>query len=87
MAGRGMSAYKILEYWSIGVLGPKAEKDLILFFHPCFPRSKHGSFFSIIKTIHHSIIPSFHYSIAPILQIRLTSSFDKEWRTSVYQQP
>jgi len=28
----------VLEYWSIGVLGPKAEKDLICIFRPLIPR-------------------------------------------------
>jgi hypothetical protein len=29
---------------------------------------------------------SIHYSITPVLQVRLTSLFDKEGMTAVYQQ-
>ena len=39
VAVRGMSTYKILECWSTGVLGPKAEKDLIFILSPLLPRN------------------------------------------------
>ncbi|MCK5487862.1 MAG: hypothetical protein KAI86_16705, partial [Desulfobacterales bacterium] len=57
----------VLEYWSTGVLGLKAEKYLIFYsFTLAFPRFKHGSYLSIIPTIHHSITPVLQ-PITPLL--------------------
>ena len=33
------------------------------------------------------IIPLLHHSKTPVLLIRLTASFNKDWMTAVYQQP
>jgi hypothetical protein len=80
-----MQCEGVLEYWSTGVLGLKAEKYLIdSSFTLAFPRSKHGSYFSIIPTIHHSITPSLSPSRrvyepeanTPVLLMLLTASFN-----------
>jgi hypothetical protein len=60
------------------VLGLKAEIDLIF---TGYARSKQGLHF--FHYINHS---SIHYSITPILQVLLTTSFDKEGRTADYQR-
>jgi DNA-binding NtrC family response regulator len=50
------------------VLGAKAGKNLVYILSPIFlAGAKQGSFFSLL-----------HYSITPILQIQLTSAFDKK---------
>jgi hypothetical protein len=61
-----MQCEGVLEYWSTGVLGLKAEKYLIFYSSTlAFPRFKYGSYLSIIPTIHHSISPSLQYSNTP----------------------
>ena len=57
-----------MEYWSVGVLGAKAEKILFYILSLLFPiGTKQDSFFSLLR-----------YSITPILRIQLTSAFDKK---------
>jgi hypothetical protein len=65
-----------MEYWSVGLKSGN-EPDFYSFAFG-YSRSKHGLYFSIISTIHHSI--------TPILQVLLTSFFDKKRMTAVYQQ-
>ena len=54
VAIRGMSTYKILGYWSVGVLSIKSEKDLIVILLPFSPNP-----FMVY------IIPSLQYSNTP----------------------
>jgi hypothetical protein len=49
-----------MEYWSIGVLGAKAEKNLAYILSPLFPTGfKQGSFFSLL---YHSLRAVGQYS-------------------------
>jgi hypothetical protein len=64
-----------MEQWSVGFKNGNGSDFYSFAFG--YPRSKHGLYFSIISTIHHSN--------TPVLQLRLTSSFDKERMTAVYQ--
>ena len=69
------------EYWSNGVLGLKVEIGLIFTFLPLVMRDPNMVYiFPYINRL------SIHDSITPILQVRLTSSFDKERMTAVYQR-
>jgi len=65
-----------MEYWRVGLKSGNGSDFYSFTFD--YPRSKHGLYFSIISTIHHSN--------TPVLQVLLTSSFDKERMTAVYQQ-
>jgi hypothetical protein len=78
---KGDQGVKPKEYWSVGVLECWFESGNRSDFYSLtfgYERSKHGSYFSIISTI--------HQYITPILQARLTSSFEKERMTAVYRQ-
>jgi hypothetical protein len=46
-------------------------------------RKKNASIFPLYQPF---INPLLHHSITPILQVRLTTSFDKERMTAVYQR-
>ena len=53
-----MQCEGVLEYWSTGVLGLKAEKYLIIYSYTlAFPIPKDGSYLTIIPIIDHSITP------------------------------
>jgi hypothetical protein len=54
-----------MEYWSVGCKSGK--RSYSYSFALVFMRSKHGSYFSIISTIHHSITPSLQYSGTPVV--------------------
>jgi hypothetical protein len=54
-----------MEYWSAGCKSDKISD--FYSFALVFMKSKHGSYFSIISTIHHSITPSLQYSGTPVV--------------------
>ncbi len=65
-------------------MGLKAEIDLIFTLLPLVMRDP--SMVYIIPLYQPFINPLLHHSITPILQVRLTTSFDKERMTAVYQR-
>jgi hypothetical protein len=74
----------VLEYWSDGVLGLKAEKDLILTLLPLIMQDPNMVY--IFPFYQPFITRSVHHSITPVLQVRPITSFDKERRTAVYHR-
>jgi hypothetical protein len=84
----------VLEYWSTGVLGLRAEMGLIFTILPLAIRDPNMVY--IFPLYQPFINPLLHHSNlsrrsaakmdTPLLQVLLTSSFDKEWITAVYQQ-
>jgi hypothetical protein len=66
------------------VLGLKAEMDLIFSLLPLVIRDP--SMVYIFPSYQPFINPLLHHSNTPVLQVLLTSSFDKERMTTVYQQ-
>ena len=44
------------------------------------------SYMAITPILHYSNTPTLQQSISPVLQVLLTSSFDKEGMTAVYQR-
>jgi hypothetical protein len=79
-----MPTCKVLEHWSVGVLGLKAEIGLIFTLLPWVMRDPNMVY--IFPLYQPFINPLLHHSITPILQVRLTSSFDKEGMAAVYQR-
>jgi hypothetical protein len=74
----------VLEQWSIGVLGLKAEMGLIFTLLPLIIRD--SSIVCIFQLYQPFINPLLHHSNTPVLQLLLTSPFDKERMTAVYQR-
>jgi hypothetical protein len=66
------------------VLGLKAEMDLIFTLLPLVIRDANMVY--IFPLYQPFINPLLHHSNTPVLQVLLTSSFDKERMTAVYQQ-
>jgi hypothetical protein len=81
-----------MEYWSTGVLGLKAEIDLIFTLLPLVMRDPNMVYiFPLYQPFSNPLLsPSRRLyepeASTPILQVRLTSSFDKERMTAVYQR-
>jgi hypothetical protein len=81
-----------LEYWSMGVLGLKAEIDLIGSPLPLVMRDQNMVYIFplyqplINPLLQYSITPILQHSSTPILQVQLTSSLDKERMTAVCQR-
>jgi hypothetical protein len=66
------------------VLGLKAEMDLIFTLLPLVIRDPNMVY--IFPLYQPFINPLLHHSNTPVVQVLLTSSFDKERMTDVYQQ-
>jgi hypothetical protein len=66
------------------VLGLKAEMDLIFTLLPLVIRDPNMVY--IFPLYQPFINPILHHSNTPVHQVLLTSSFDKERMTAVYQQ-
>jgi hypothetical protein len=79
-----MQCVGVLEYWSTGVLGLKAEKHLIFIVSPL--RYRNPYMVPICPLSLSLFIPLLRHSKTPVLLIRLTASYDKEWMTAVYKQ-
>jgi len=79
-----MKSVRVLEYWSNGVLGLKVEIDLI--FTLLFLVIRDPNMVYVFPLYQPFINPLLHHSNTPVLQVILTSFFDKEGMTADYQQ-